>query len=173
MNNTWGSLGDVAFQFLTSPVRGSVQKTSTAKFTEHSRIVTRKVDGLHGQKPLMQISGLALSKYTFRLKISDLVLSKISLSTFDKIALAAGAAPIAKSALGDVEEDKSFYVGVDDYVETLDTMLAEQGDHGFFIGDKFCGYFVITDLVKDRIDAQDGNTKIANISISLTEWIEP
>ena len=168
----WGSFGDVLFEFLTSPERGSVRSTKGARYNERKRIVSRGSDGkLAGQKPLKDIAGLDLNTISFRCKISTIVLKAISLNTVETLALAAGIGPLAGSALGDTSEDRRFYTDVDTFMGTLDAVLDNQEPHPLTIGSKCLGLYTLNSLRTQETHRQNGDIYIAEIDIDLSEWV--
>ena len=79
-NKVWGTLGNVIFEFQTSPVYGSVVERSGAMYTENRRILTRGSNGkLTGQKPVRHPKGLDLNRFSFDCKISGLILKTLNL----------------------------------------------------------------------------------------------
>lgn len=170
---TWGTFGDVAFEFLTSPVYGSVRRTKRARWNQRSRIISRDSGGkLQGQKPLKEVAGLELSTVTFDCKVSTLVLKALSLNVLESLALAAGAGPLAGSLLGDAEDDERFYTDVVAFMDTLETTLETQEPGEFTIGTRYIGMFTLDDLDITEKHKKDGEIFTAEIRISLSEWVE-
>ena len=169
----WGTLGDVPFEFLTSPVYGTVRRTKRAKWNQKSRIISRDFTGkLQGQKPLKEVAGLELSTVTFDCRISTLVLKSLSLNVLESLALAAGLGPLAGSLLGDAEDDKRFYTDVIKFIDTLDAVLETQEQQEFTIGTRFMGLFTLDELDITEKHKKDGEIFIADIKIALSEWVE-
>ena len=171
--NTWGTLGTVLFQFLTSPEYGTVSSSQRANWTTHSRIITRNIIGqLQGQKPRRQIAGLDLKTWRFKCKISALILSSLDVSLLAKLALQGGAGPFVGSALAKPEEDKRFYTDVKAFIDSLDEIHTTQSPELFFVGTELQGRYTLDGLEVARKDMPNGDVKSAEIDIALTEWID-
>lgn len=170
---TWGSFGDVPFEFLTSPVYGSVRRVKRARFNQKSRIISRGFDGsLKGQKPLKEIAGIELATVTFNCRVSTLVLKALSLNVLEALALAAGVGPLAGSLLGDAEDDKRFYTDVIAFLDVLDETLETQEQQPFTIGTRVMGLYTLDELDITEKHKKDGSIFIADIKIALSEWVE-
>jgi hypothetical protein len=168
----WGSFGDIVFEYLTSPQRGSVRRMYKAKYNERPRIISRDATGkLKGQKPLKDAAGLELAKVSFICKISGIVLKKLSINTAEALLLAAGAGPLVGSALGDLEDDTRFYTDVLSFIDVLLIDWANQEPRELTKGTTFLGMFTIDDLDINEKDKVNGEPLVAEIKISLTEWV--
>jgi len=169
----WGTLGDVAFEFLASPQYGSVRHLKSAKWNERSRIISRSSTGkLSGQKPLKELAGLALDRVSFTCKISAIVLKKLSINTAEALLLMAGAGPLVGSALGELEDDLRFYTDVLSFIDTLNTKMDSQEPMEFTEGSNFIGMYTIDDLDITKKDLANGEPYTAEIKISLSEWVQ-
>lgn len=169
---TWGSLGDLPFEFLTSPVYGSLSRSKAAKFTDHERIVTTDAKGdYQGQKPLREVSGLELETYSFSLKISTMTFETISVSALGKAALSLGAGALVGDRLGKKEEDERMYTDVTKYLDDLSKVHDAQEPQPFYIGESYRGDFTIERIHVREKHQTNGEILIAEIDIDLKEWI--
>lgn len=168
----WGSFGDVVFQFLTSPQRGSVRRTFSAKYKERPRIISRGADGaLKGQKPLKDVAGLGLDRVTFTCKITSLILKTLSIKVGESLALVAGAGPYVGSSLGTLEDDERFHTDVLTFIDTLKQRSQSQKPEVLTKGTTVLGMFTIDDLDITETDKTNGEPLTAEIRISLSEWV--
>jgi len=169
----FGSLGDVVFEFLTSPEYGTIRHSRRARWNQRPRIISRAPDGsLKGQKPLKDPAGLELSTVSFSCKVSALVLKTIDINALEALALAAGAGPLVGSALGEEQEDLRFYTDVLDFIDILNTALETQAPLEFTEGSNFIGMYTLDELDISEKHKKDGELFTAEIRISLSEWIE-
>jgi hypothetical protein len=169
----WGSLGDVVFEFLTSPVYGTIRHNRRARFNQRSRIISRAPTGaLLGQKPLKEPAGLELSSVSFTCKVSALILKTIDINVLESLALMAGAGPLVGSALGEEQEDLRFYTDVLGFIDTLNTVLETQDPLEFTEGSNFIGMYTLDELDISEKHKKDGEIFTAEIGVSLSEWVE-
>lgn len=169
----WGSLGDVVFEFLTSPVYGTIRHLRRAKFNQRTRILSRSPLGvLQGQKPLKEPAGLDLNSVSFSFKVSALILKTIEINTFEALALAAGAGPLLGSALGEEKEDKRFYTDVLSFINTLNEALENQEPLEFTEGSNFIGLYTLDELDITEKHRTNGELFTAEVRVSLSEWVD-
>ena len=169
----WGSFGDVVFEFLKSPVYGTYRLKKSAKYTEHSRIITRNLAGeLFGQKSAKEINGLELDTISFVCKVSTLVLKALEINTGQALLLAGGAGPIAGSLIGNETDDERFYTDVISFKDMLTTALAEQTPRPFTKGTEVLGLFTLDSLDISEKDRTNGETMFSEIRMQLKEWVE-
>lgn len=168
----WGTFGDVVFQFLTSPQRGTVRRNFSAKYTERPRIISRGADGaLKGQKPLKDTAGLGLDRVSFTCKITSLILKTLSIKTEESLALAVGAGPYVGSALGTSQDDERFRTDVLTFIDILKQQVQNQTPEVLTKGVTVLGMFTIDDLDITETDKTNGEPLTAEIKINLTEWV--
>jgi hypothetical protein len=168
----WGSLGDIVFEFLTSPVYGSLSRSKSAKFTDHPRIVTTASNGEYqGQKPLREVSGLELETYSFSLKISTMVFEIISTGVLGKVALSFGAGKLVGDRMGDKSEDERLYTDVTKYIEEIRALHDSQEPAPFYVGDSYRGDFTIESFNVREKHRTNGEILFAEIDIDLKEWV--
>lgn len=170
----WGTLGPVIFEFLKSPVYGSVSYRKGARYTKHSRIIARDAFGnLSGQKPLKEIAGLDLTTATFDCKVSALLLKQLKVSTGASIALALGAGPFVGSALGELADDERFYTDVEKFLKELDDAMAEQTPLAWSIGSRVMGMYTVDSMDVTERNRADGALLHAEIRVGIEEWEDP
>jgi len=174
IDNTWGTLGNTVFKFLTSPVYGTVRRNDSARYTEYQRILVRDPQSgfIRGQRPLRQPAGLELSKVSFDCKISAVLLFKLEQGLLERIARGLGAGAIAGSKIGSTELDTRFYTDVEVFINELRAMHESQAPYRLFIGQKNEGLFTLDSLSQSLQHEANGKIKTATLSLELVEWAE-
>lgn len=170
----WGSIGDVIFEFQTSPVYGSYTESRRALYTSQRLLLTRQPDGsLSGQKPKRQPAGLELITADFDCKVSALVLTTLDLALWEKVALAGGlGGSIAGDMFGEAQKDERFYTDIPKFIDELDALLDSQQPAKFHIGEKYRGLYTLDSMDKNLRHYPNGDVKQGDLSLSLVEWIE-
>jgi hypothetical protein len=166
----WGQLGDIVFEFMTSPVYGSLSYSQHAKYISHPRILSRDESGkLQGQKPIKEPDGMELATVSFECKISAFVLKTLSLSVVG--AAVAAATPIPGSAVGDLEDDLRFWGDIRGFIGVLKNAQLLQTASPLLVGEDFMGEFTINGLDINEKHKADGTISVAEIKITLEESV--
>lgn len=169
----WGTFGDFIFQLMTSPVYGSYTEGSRAKYTSHTRIITRDSDGnLRGQKPLRELAGMELQTIRFSCKISSHILKTLSVSLLGRAALTYGPGPLQAGMVGNLEDDKRFYTDTSSFLATLDAYLSSQEPQELIIGENPKGKYTLDAITKNTLHKPDGSDKIIELDLEFVEWID-
>jgi len=170
----WGSLGNVVFEFQSSPVYGSYSESRSALYTDQRLLLTKTPIGtFSGQKPKRQAAGLDLVTVSFDCKISALILTTIDLQLWEKVLLTGGlGGPIAGDQFGKLKKDERFYTDVPAFIESLDDLLDSQAPARFHVGEKYRGKFTLDNLDKTVFHYPNGEIKQAELSLKLVEWID-